>query len=59
MTLRVNQDVYERRLARMKQLITKGAPPIVIYTEAKYLLAAWHPSLFERLKGWVLKILWR
>ena len=59
MMLRVNQDVYEHRLSRMKQLIIEGAPPIVIYNEARYLLAAWHPSLFERFKGWLLKNLWR
>jgi hypothetical protein len=59
MMLRVDQHVYEHRLSRMKQMIEEGAPPIVVYNEAKYIIAAWHPPIFERLKGWLLKILWR
>lgn len=56
---RVEQHVYKHRLARMALLIKDGAPPIVIYNEAKYIIAAWHPPLFERVKGWLLKIFWR
>jgi hypothetical protein len=43
----------------MKQMIETDAPPIVIYNEAKYILAAWHPPFLERAKGWLLKIFWR
>lgn len=57
--LRVEKHVYEHRLSRMKQMIETDAPPIVIYNEAKYILAAWHPSFLERAKGWLLKIFWR
>lgn len=56
---RVSQPVYERRLSRMKAMIETKAPPIVIYTEAKYILASWHPPFIERVKGWLLKIVWR
>ena len=57
--LRVEKHLYERCLSRMKRMIETGAPPIVIYNEAKYILASWHPSFLERTKGWLLKIVWR
>jgi hypothetical protein len=56
--LRVEEHVYQTRLSRMKQMIETGAPPIVIYNEAKYILEAWHPPFLWRAKGWLLKIYW-
>jgi len=57
--LRVEKHVYEQRLSRMKQMIETNAPPIVIYNEAKYILAAWHPPLLWRVQGWLEKMVWR
>ena len=55
--LRVDKQVYEHRLSRMKQMIEEDAPPVVIYSEAKYLLAAWRPPFLERVKGWLKGLL--
>jgi len=57
--LRVEKHVYEHRLSRMKRMTETNAPPIVIYSEAKYILASWRPLFLDRAKGWLLKIAWR
>lgn len=49
MKLTVPQSTYERRLERMASLIGMRAPAIIIYNEARLIIRACHPSLWNRI----------
>jgi hypothetical protein len=51
--LRVPQHVYDRRVQRMGKMIRMGAPPILIYHEARLILKAYCPSLWHRFTWWL------
>jgi hypothetical protein len=52
MKLTVPKPIYERRLARMAELIAMKAPGIIIYHEARMIQEAYRPNLWHRLVWW-------
>jgi hypothetical protein len=53
MKLKVPQEIYDRRLARMVQLIEMKAPSIIIYHEARLIKEAYQPNLWHRFTWWL------
>jgi len=53
MKLRVSRHIYDRRLARMAELIRMKAPAVIIYHEARLIQEAYRPNLWDRIQ-WAL-----